>query len=365
MSLPAQSACVIRADGSLKLGMGHIMRSLALAEGLRKSNISPVFVTRTSQSTVLNILESAGHTVESFPQDWSLQKDLEFTRQLIHQLGARIVVTDIGNSTVMEHPEEYEGYLSEIKKLGVFLATIDDSNDLRFVSDVVMNSNCGAEAFPYRSSDGTQYLLGPRFFLFRDEFAEVADCPREVRKQANRIVVTLGGSDLGAITGKVLQALARLNTDPPIELTLVLGLEGHLRGTLAATLDTFGGRCRLFDTDCNMADLFLWSDVAITGGGLTKYETALTGTPSLFLSLVDNQHRVAEKFSQEGTSVYLGPGTQVSEEVIRRELELLLRDHDRRQAMSQAGKRLVDGNGVQRVLQVLKASYPSPQYSNR
>ena len=94
----------------------------------------------------------------------------------------------------------------------------------------------------------------------------------------------------------------------------------------------------------------LLSDLAITGGGLTKYETAVTGTPSIILSQVAHQVDLAEEFEKEGTALNLGLGTEVSQEDITEAVTRLSGDGALRAEMSRRGKRLVDGRGVERII---------------
>ena len=94
----------------------------------------------------------------------------------------------------------------------------------------------------------------------------------------------------------------------------------------------------------------LWSDLAITGGGLTKYETAVTGTPSVIISQVAHQAELAKEFEREGTALHLGLGSKVGEEDIAQAVERLLRDDALRAEMSKRGKRLVDGKGIERII---------------
>jgi len=348
-----QKVCLIRVDGSKRLGMGHIMRTLAVADGFQDAGFSLVFVTRDTDDGALHRLNSTGHPVEKLPPDWPFSEDLKFTERCIQSYGAGVMVTDLCNNDTLVLLDEYEDYLRKLKQLGVRLVTIDDQNCFPFASDFVVNPNYGAETLPYQPSDGTVYLLGPDYFLFRRELLDAAGQPREVRQAANRVLVTLGGGEPGGLLKTVLTALLQIKNDPPLEVRLGLGLEDASQGEVADLVDRFQGRCRLFDADCNMAKLMLWSDVAITAGGLTKYETALTGTPSLIFSRVDQQHQLMLKFSSKDTCVYLGLETELKEDGIRVELEALLRDYDRRLAMSRTGKALMDGRGVERVLEVV------------
>ena len=98
-----------------------------------------------------------------------------------------------------------------------------------------------------------------------------------------------------------------------------------------------------------MAELMLRSDLAITSGGLTKYETAVTGTPSIIISHFDREAAAAKEFEKGGTTLHLGLVSEVDEEDIVRAIERLLEDYALRVDMSQKGRNLVDGKGVERI----------------
>ena len=350
------TVCLIRSDGSPRLGMGHLMRSLALADGLRQAGAKPVFLTSTGVQDLLDKAKDAGYTVEVSPIEWSPMQDLESTIQGARRHGTTMLVTDLGNGDVIEDLDEYLGYLERLKRGGLFLVTIDDANVLPFASDIVINPNYGAETLPYQAPKGTRYLLGPRYVLFRREFLKVTGQERQIRRNADRVLMTFGGTGAADVAGKVLRALLRDgdgDNNPP-EVKLGLGLESSPSPELDAVIEKFGGRCNLFGPGADLPQLMLWSDVAVTGGGLTKYETALTGTPSLVISLAEHQCQLMEGFSRAGTCTYLGPAAAVAEEQVTKEVNGLLSDHGRRVAMSTAGRNLVDGKGLERVLNAIQ-----------
>jgi len=98
----------------------------------------------------------------------------------------------------------------------------------------------------------------------------------------------------------------------------------------------------------------LWCDVAFAATGLTKYELALTGTPSLQISLNRNHAEMNGAFAQAGTSRHLGPDENLTVADMSRSLASLLDDVDARRAMSETGRRLVDGRGADRLLKAMK-----------
>jgi UDP:flavonoid glycosyltransferase YjiC (YdhE family) len=56
---------VIRADASLQMGTGHIMRCLTLAESLKVNNYAVVFITRSHPGNIIDLIEKKGFTAYS------------------------------------------------------------------------------------------------------------------------------------------------------------------------------------------------------------------------------------------------------------------------------------------------------------
>lgn len=343
---------LLRADGSKHLGLGHIMRGIALAQGFEEIGIKPIFVIRDYDSLVAQQVNKHGYTVETFPKDWGFTEDLALMRRLIGHYHPRMVVTDLCNVDTLRKLDDYLVYLKGLKHTGVFLVTIDDLNVIPFPSDIVINPNYGAEELLYGHSGSTRYLLGPKYFIFRDEFIQAAKVERKIRKEAHNILVTMGGSDQLELTKRVIQALTQLDAYPPLDLRVIIGIDDAdiRKEKLLALLEDLRGSYKLLSRTDSMAELMLWADLAITGGGLTKYEAAVTGTPSIILSQVDHQHTLMVKFSKAGTAQYLGPGGEITKEGIAERVHSLLKDYSLRLEMSRRGKTLVDDRGVERIL---------------
>ncbi len=74
---------------------------------------------------------------------------------------------------------------------------------------------------------------------------------------------------------------------------VVMGVPFENTREIAAVMD---GHTRLIESpdDYGMRDVMLSSDVAISAGGQTLYELARTGTPTVAVSVADNQKKNVE-----------------------------------------------------------------------
>jgi spore coat polysaccharide biosynthesis predicted glycosyltransferase SpsG len=91
---------------------------------------------------------------------------------------------------------------------------------------------------------------------------------------------------------------------------------------------------------------------------MTVYEVAALGTPGIVLCQNAREERRMEHFSRSGSVEHLGLGTEVDESRICEAAEALLSDTSRRRTMSEAGRKLVDARGAQRVAEVVKNAVP-------
>lgn len=343
---------LIRVDGSVKIGLGHLMRCLGLARGLEKAGINSVFVSKSPEPFITGLIQRQGFQSQLLASECNLKQDGDLMLHLAEQYDAGIIATDLCNEEVLADMEAYLVYLKNLKQHIPCLITIDDLSVADFASDIVINPNYGAENSGYPRSNHTRYLLGPAYFIFRQEFIEAALLERTIRREARNILVSMGGSDLLNLTFKVVTALSKISGVEGLSLRIMPGLDSspERMKVLKEALRNFKGTFKFCSTDSNIADLMLWADLAITGGGLTKYETAVTGIPSIIVPQVRHQAELSSLFAREGSALYLGYCGEINEEKLAESVKYLLKDYNKRVEMSIRGRKLVDGKGVERII---------------
>lgn len=347
---------IIRADGSKRLGLGHIMRCLALAKELKKADVTPIFVIRNYDRAVKRKIEQSQCITKMIPASSSIKEDLLRTSKAVNQHNANIIITDLCNTDMLSKIDDYKNYLKGLKNLGRILVTIDDLNSFDFPSDIMINPSIFAEKLRYKTKDSKcKYLLGPKYFIFRSEFIKPRKRARLIRKHANRVLVSMGGSDLQNLTIKVVRALSKIEN---LNVKIVAGPAYDNIPDLKHIVSELKNYEIIVSPE-NMAELMLWSDVAVIAGGLTKYELAVTGTPGIAIAQAEHQIKLCRDFEKMGVIKYLGFGRKVKESLITNNVKKLLSDTDKRKAMSEKCKKSVDGKGAERVVKEIKEKFLS------
>lgn len=337
-----RSKVIFRVDGGSSIGIGHIMRSLSLADGLRRRDSKNLFIIKDIDPRVIERVICSGNLVERLPLEIDLEKDLNLTINLIEKYQPIIVITD--SYEINQH------YLEQLKKLNIILMSIDDLANIHFCSDIILNQNIGVKAKDYSIKKNTKLLLGSKYVLLRKEFRNRCNL-NKIKEEIKSILVIFGGSDSNNQTLKAIKALK--NIKDSIEIIVVMGPGYQYEDILRKEIKT-DSRFILKRDPKNIFSLMKKTDIAISGGGSTCYELAYMGVPNIIIVLADNQRKVATGLDNYGISINLGWFEDVGEEDIREAVENLMKDKKRRGNMSKKGKRLVDGKGVERVVEEIK-----------
>jgi UDP-2,4-diacetamido-2,4,6-trideoxy-beta-L-altropyranose hydrolase len=330
---------VVRADAGERVGMGHIGRCYALASAWREAGGRALFVMAQPGVAVTEWMEHRSLELVEINATAASDADALALRRAVDARGASAVVVD-GYAFGA-------GYLSAVRDAAP-LVVIDDQALLeKYDADVVVNQNLHAsdELYSQRAS-GARLLLGPRFALIRPEFRERSSGTRRFPPRAETCLVTFGGSDAGNATGEALRTLDGLGAG--LAVRAVAGVANPNVDQLRAEVQAFPGAELLIDVD-DMAEHMAWADVAVSSAGSTSWELAAMGVPSVLVPLAPNQEPVAAGLERQGAAAR---ATMAS---LGDAFCSMVDDVARRQACSEAGRRLVDGEGARRVVDVVRS----------
>ena len=272
---------LFRADGNAQIGLGHVMRCLALANMLQ-DDFSMRFALIEPSSEVRALVEKAGVAVVELPK---LDSKTAFL--------AYIQPDDIVVLDGYAFDEAFQRLVRERAKKLVF---IDDLAEGHQVADVVINHAGGVTEADYDAESYTQFCLGPHYALLRPEFLKPggfgeppADGP---------IFISFGGSDAGNVSLMALKAIQQVDADLPVHLILGPFHPGR------AAIDAFQPQLpnltiRQNLTAAQMVDALQQCSLAITACSTIAYEVCAINRPLITVVTADNQARLAQFLSEE------------------------------------------------------------------
>jgi len=335
------ASLLIRVDASLKMGTGHVMRCIALAQTWQIAGGRATFVMAESTPGIQARLAQESCGVLSILCAAGSEDDVLQTITLARGRQVEWVVVD---------GYQFGGdYSSELKAAGFKVLFLDDYGHApHYSADLVLNQNAQSDEGTYSAREPyTRLLLGPDYCLLRREFSGWRGWRREIAPVGHKVLVTMGGSDPDNVTEIVIAALQRL---PNVEATVVVGGSNPHFDALKRLASQGGQRLRLLQSVDNMPELMAWADVAVSGAGSTCWEMCLLKLPMLLIDLADNQKPIAGALNELGGAIHLGAGEHVTADEIAKRVKSLLASAAERTALSERCGRLVDGRGTERVL---------------
>lgn len=337
---------LIRADASVEIGTGHVMRCLALAQAWQDVGGQAEFAMAESTAAIQARLAAESCGMVALPSEPGTTADAGETIALARQHQAEWVAVD-GYRFSAE-------YQQELKQAGCKVLFLDDYGHAEhYFADVVLNQNVQASEEMYgRKERSARLLLGPRYCLLRREFSGWREWKREIAPAARKLLVTMGGSDSANVTGRVIEALQMVEVEG-LEATVVVGGSNPHLAELQKSACESSRKIAVMRDVANLPELMAGCDAAVSAAGSTCWELCLLGLPSLLIDVAENQAGVAKAMDASGCAVHVGNGS-VETGKIAQELERLLQSQSLRQSLAERSRKLVDGHGAERVVSVLR-----------
>ena len=330
-----QPRVLFRVDGSASFGMGHVFRSLAIAEALRGlSRADIAFLMSADHPEGLVTVSRAGHAVRVVGDG----KEATYLEH-IRDFAPAILINDL--------PSLEGSYLTALSHLGAttvnLVDTLDDLETTEHYAHVIVSVMNQDRETP----EG--FYGGPTYAILREHFR---GREKEVRETPKLVLLSFGGSDPQGLTLKAARALQGLDTS--VDLVAVAGPAFSFRREFEALMATLPRRVPLInEAGGHISELMLEADVMLGSGGMSVYEIAALGTPGIILGQNAREDRRMLDFARHGTVEYLGLGTEVEETALASAVSALLADAGRRRAMSGRGRALVDGFGATRAAEAV------------
>ena len=312
-------------EGGQTVGFGHITRCCALQKAMKAERVSAGLVVHGDAS----VRKHFSHQIDRIC-DWIKPGSMKgFIRN------ADIVVIDSYLAPLGLYKE-----VSENVRIPVY---IDDFARLPYPKGVVLAGAIGAEKYCNQGKKEHSYLLGTKYILLRKEFCRLPR--RNVRKDVRNILITFGGIDRPELIRNLLAHLSGRFHDCSFHVVLSKCSRKFFFNSCKIHIHAgLGAR--------EMKRLMLRCDMAICGGGQTTNELAACGVPMIGVGFAGNQRLNLMGWQKKGVLKYGGDykDPHLHEKILQLVSSL---NPKRRQKMSHAGQRHVDGKGAMRAVNAI------------
>jgi len=365
---------LFRTDASHVIGIGHVMRCLALASALRDRGALCRFICREHAGHLIGLIREQGFETLALPiqndghqsetrldepssphgawlgADW--KTDADATKTAIGDTGVDWLVVD--------HYALDARWEKALRPCCRKILVIDDLADRQHDCDLLLDQNLVANManrYDGKMSDGCGSMLGPEYALLQPQYAKLHSSTPPREGPVKRIMVYFGGADNLNLTGLAITSFLSLELED-IVLDVVIN-PGGPNSEIVREMVQGQPNISLHTSLPSLAPLMAKADLAIGGGGATSWERCCLGLPSLVITLAENQKPVASELGRQGLVHWVGDQGGVTADKLAHALREVI-DSGLNSSWSEVCQQQVDGKGVDRVSGILLLGAETP-----
>jgi len=322
----------ILCKASFSQGMGHLVRQTHIAKILQDRGAKITFF------------------IPHYPPAQVWLDQYQFSHKILNDpLALTEKETAPLDLIILDIQDTPSTFIKKIKRGKKPVVSFEDLGEGRHHVDLLIDCNLDEK----NSADLPQHvqtLFGYPYSVLAQEFETLHSKKREFNGPIESVLVTLGGTDPHSLTSSLADKLLRIR--PNLSVTLLAG-PGCKNIPSLKNLETQNETVKLLESTSQMAQTLFDHSAVFCAGGITLHEAMAVGTPAFVINQVPHQAEKADRAEKQGAAMNLGLAESWDE---NRLPEILKSSQQVLEKMSQAGKSLIDGKGLKRVTETIKAT---------
>jgi spore coat polysaccharide biosynthesis predicted glycosyltransferase SpsG len=320
--------------GSSEHGLGHIMRARTVATWLAQKAI--VHLVAFGDAEILVAL------LRGREFEYTIASEHRQVVTLRQQLQATLVVFDTVQFS--------EDVLLEMKSHAKLVSISPAFNCQRYMDVVFHRTECLTQELQELDAK-VELRRGLQYVVLRETCHRISEetYSKNLNRGALAIAISMGGVDAGNNTLTLLSSISQISTPMLIWVLLGEGYSHSYQALVECVNRTVGHEIILAKTTDSLWHVLETCSVGILAGGITTYEAAYAGLPTINILHNDRGPALVNELVQKGIAVAAGPPfdaslSKVNEELMRFEQSrhLLLEMHRRTNG-------LIDHQGAERI----------------
>ena len=307
-------------EGGAKIGLGHLMRCVAVAQQARYLGRKPFFIVNSNRITSL------------------ILKKYRFDFHNIEK------IKDIKNAPVLiDSKRDVSDLVRTLQANGCLATLMDNNTNARLYADKIIYpfAHFNPRLLDWNGSIGKVYS-GAKFFPLRKELKAFGN--RNIIKK-NNILISFGGLDPNGLTLKVLKALKNINQKLNIKVLIGPAFKKKHKDKIHKIVKDYPHRIVVIDNHLNFKGLLKDIGLCITALGVSLYEFNYFGIPVVLLCNYKKDKKDARILERLHIAVSLGYYRDTNLSEISRRINKILAQGKIKI------KKYVDGKGARRILE--------------
>ena len=332
----------IRCISEKSKGFGNFSRSLTLSKNLKKKGFKVDFIINSNEYLESSLKKEKFDYI-IIPKKINYKNEDSFLFKKYFEKKYKIIILDM---------REYGEQLSKKLSKHIPIVLIDDAFSKNVYSDIIINGSINKKFHNYiiKNNKNKKYL-GANFFMANNNFLKNRKKQIEIKKKNKyKIIISIGGSDPNHLTMYILKSIVMISN---IKIIIIVGPFFKDTKKIINICKNYKN-VEVKDSSIKIWNEFKKADVVISKSGITLYELAIMGIPTMCISSFKHEEPSAKEFMKKKFLINLGMQENVNENQIKCELLKILKNIKKRKIMSTQGKKIVDGKGLERVTKIVE-----------
>ena len=352
---------LFRVDSSRVIGSGHLMRCLALANGIRNilngdiifvckelnGNLNEIVIERGYKLIRLN-KNSEGYVHRKYSKDDDNMAQKKDAYETIKKIGNSRYDWIITDNYFLD--DNWKHYLKDNTK---YFFDIDDLFKKTKYSNLILNQApklVSESRYQGLIQKKSKLILGPKYALIDNNYIVYRKNSTSHNGKIKKILISYGGSDETDETVKAIKAINYINNDR-LTINVVIG-KAYLNINRLKDIIVNKQNINIYHQARNMAELIIDADLALGGGGGSTWERMCLGLPSIVTTTSDDQISVPY-LHNEGLLIWIGRAKDVKICNLKKVINNTINNPADLIKLSDKCKNYIDGNGVNRTVNIL------------
>lgn len=247
-----------------------------------------------------------------------------------------------------ELSEEFSKVCRKTVAKRTIIICIDEFGHRNLQADIIINPMIDPYYWNYGESDA-RLFCGAQYLFLTKETNRFHRMKKTIRENIGSVLISMGGVDPRNYTFFLIKEIPVCF--PDAEIDIVLGGGNQNREDIYRKVKD-NAKIRVYENISNMPKMIYHADLIICAGGNTLHEAACIGTPAIVFPSMAHEIRTARCFADGG----FGRVIDVEGDLRDKLWEACgnIRDYSVRRRMSDKGKGLSDGLGLEHVMDIIR-----------
>lgn len=322
-------------------GYGHLNRALSLKFYFRKN-------------FAVKIINFADKKIKSFPTFSFYQSNKILNQNMFYKFDK--IILDISNNKILKE-KKFIRVLSRLtKEFKSKIVLIDGigkemlNNSKKFHFSTVICPYFFNKKFTFQKRKNVKYFIGEKFTILPPKYKKIKI--KFLNKKIMTLMISCGGSDRYQNTIKILKFLEKLEIKLKINVVIGPFFSKNLVSKIKNFKKISNNKITIFIKHKSLIKIISNSQVAIISSGLTKYETASVGLPSIVFCENKKQFILNQSYKKKNIALNIGMINNLNK--YKKKITNLILSPKKLKKFHIASKATIDFNGPSRIANLLK-----------